>query len=241
MTRAALVVLAACGRFGFGTSTDASGDGDARMLGFCASQQPVPTLCDDFDSGPGALDTNQVLGGTYAIDSSVGFSAPASLEVSIDPVAASSTAGVYVEAYQFGTTTVHATTSFEFRIDTPGMNDLALATLVVDDSMQAHAIELVHRPWPATDYIEDVVTPSGGSQMFMSYGLPSNMDGIWHAVTLDLQPTQLVVTIDGATVLAMAPAASNGGMTSLEIGGVFLQGPSPAWQLHIDNVVAQLQ
>jgi hypothetical protein len=234
MKRAALVVLAACGRIDFVPEGDSSA-----ALGFCASQTPTPTLCADFDNGIGTVWNNQQTnGGAYALDTAAGASPPASLAVSLDALATSSTtARVDIEADRVANGS-HVNASAAMRVDDAGMVEIVMLEFDIDDGTTDHGIELVYRPSPGLAYIEDTLGPSGGnSTSFAYYQLVSVPPGDWHTWSLDLTSTLLVVTLDGAQVLSMAPAASIAGNTSMQIGAVYLTGPSMPAQLHFDNVV----
>jgi hypothetical protein len=233
MTRAALVVLAACGRIGFVPEGDSSA-----AVGFCASRTPTPALCDDFDNGIGTVWNNPSMnGGTYALDTGAGASPPASLAVSLDALATSATvARVDLRADDVASGS-HVNVSSAMRIDDV-TTELVMFQFDLDDGTTDHGIELVYRPSPGLSYIEDVLGPSGGnSTSYAYYQLVAVPPGEWHTWNLDMTSTLLVVSLDDAQVLSMAPAASIAGKASMQVGVVYATGPSLPEQLHYDNVV----
>lgn len=245
----ALAVLAACGRVGFDVRPDAAGDaiaaGDGRAQPFCTTV--TATFCDDFDEGQ-ALSrwTNiNMFGGSLAVDSSNALSLPDAMAVSIDAVAASTTADADGTTPVLAANASRISAQFDVAFDVIGTGDPVVFELDVDDGTQTHAIELVERTPPGLAYIEDIIVPDTSGMPQYTYDQLVEIDpGAWHHIAIDLVAgtgSQLVVAIDGTQLVDVVPSAANGGMASARAGTIYLAGPAQPWQLHLDNIAVTAQ
>lgn len=242
------VVLAACGRLGFGAlgdgggsgSGDAGGGGDA-ALPFCM-QHATATFCKDFDDGTtSGWDNNAGFNGNYVIDSEA-LSPPSALRVFSTAIGSGTTASAYVGVNL--ATYSHVVASCSMIFDLAGSNDAVVIQLSMDDGSERHDLELVVRAPPAIAYVEDANTPMGSAQMFTSYPAPALSLGTWHDIVLDFTAgasARFILSFDGSVVIDMAPMFTTGGQLLYKVGLPYIPGVSTPWTMHVDNalVVAQ--
>ena len=234
----AVVALLGCGRIGFDEMTD-SGP-------FCATRIPAPAFCEDFDHGMGtaAWEFDFTDRGMFRPDAVAARSLPSGLLVATDQLPTSAdVARAYVEHRVSTTRVTRATMSFDVMALQLGSGEVLLAQLALIGATQVHDINFVYTTSPATAFVENAITPNGGTALYdIIHFEPVDPIG-WHRIELVIvtEPTTTVaVTYDGRTVLDAPFAGAGGGAPKLRFGAPFLRGPAMPWQIALDNLVLEL-
>jgi hypothetical protein len=242
-----IVALAGCGRIGFGALPDdgaAGGDGggDAGSAGFCASLQPAPTFCDDFDDG-------EVLGHRWSLVhlegggiealTDQGKSAPAAASHTF-PAQASGITATCLDLALPGTTS-QVSLAYDFFLENrPASGTIELGSVNIQVSgVGAFYNDLAIRGAAGDSYHEEL-TPLGSTFMAGDHAVATFQPGRWYrvATAIDLAGATFTFTIDGTTVASGATRfAVQPGATTVQDGMVFTTNATPSWTVRTDNVV----
>ncbi len=237
------------------STTDAANDSTLPDAGvgtsFCSTLSPRPTLCSDFDEGPGSLapwtintlNGNGVPGaGTVTLDLSTFVSSPGSLHQATNP--ALGDAGDFYRALiskHFGVTGSDVT--FASDVLRPDGGSTVVAELAFGHPDGTSDVLDVLLGGGAYQYVPG---DAGGIVEVKYFNIGAGMPaGAWHRFTLHVvvgPPATMSVTFDTTTVLdagVLDPRFANGAV-SATIGPI-AHSPAPAQDLHLDDVVIDIK
>lgn len=250
-----LLVCVGCGRVAFDPLGD-GGDGDSMTdtvaaQPFCATVQPPPTFCADFDTG--ALDagfTTMVLvnGGAVALGD-VAHSGAHSLDSSYDPAGNESS---YSEAaLRFAPSGTWSRVQLDYEVyfatrpTSFGTNELCNLTIGVTGVGTFYQDLTITDGGNGDHFLEELAPfPSG---TFMATPLPLNemvSIGTWRHVrmTLDLAARTHQYEIDGTVFASGATSYAIGpGTVALEAGINYAVNSPSVSRIYVDDVVLRLQ
>lgn len=228
------------------TSTEAA-CGDGSPL-FCDKLCTAPTFCDDFDHDQAFAQwqgTTTSQGGVVTYDVTTSQSAPRSAKCTT-PGSSTSTQ-VYAGLEHDFPASSHATLAFDVRIEQPST------------SAQTGLFQFTLHPPAPYDYATAQVgiqnTFSLGQTVHLLDGGYNGNTGVtsdaavqfgsWHHLELEMDfgAKTIALSVDGAVVATDSLNAGfvPGSTSSLTIGQFYANGPTPAWTIHIDDVVVNAQ
>lgn len=229
-------------------ASDAAGEADAPVLGFCESLSPQPTLCSDFDTGgfPAGWDTHTEWGKCNGnLDLVESTSRPRSFHCSTPVLVdtADQCATALVKTFPKPTSLLRIEMDVFFaQLDSPDLIHL----VELETSNSAGASSTTLRVRSGEGLINETAKPKEAGSLYAGHQFvsPPVLSQWSHLVwTIDFSGAKAYsnVTVNGETSgdeLNMKPFL---GDMKVEVGIGFTQGPSGPWEIHIDNLVVDVE
>jgi hypothetical protein len=217
---------------------------DGETAGFCASLDPAPALCADFDEGGGYAaqfpQSNQPGSGHLGVNGAASTSRPDSFFATIDANSSGTQAEAYV-SHSFTGQSSKLEYAFDLMLDGYVSGQWAVVAGIRLDAGAPLTLRLVVSSDGAE--MEQSFPGADGGLVFVDAPLkPAPTPGVWTRIDITLSLTDRTVTVLVGGVNALAstsvdPTWPTSGALAVDLGFTYVATTSSGWSVRFDDVV----